>query len=94
MVDARVWLAWASALLLTASTTRNPLYGVVLLLVTLVVAAVCGREEEGSLPLSPLRFGLLAIPLGALFSALAVRLGDEVLRMCACMIMELCTHQK
>jgi energy-coupling factor transport system permease protein len=78
VVDARVWLLWALSLLWAASYTRNPLYGLLLLLTTVVVGAVCGREEEGPVPLSPLRFALVAIPLGALFSALAVRLGETV----------------
>jgi energy-coupling factor transport system permease protein len=79
VLDARVWLVWALSLLLTASYTRNPLYGVVLLWVTSVVGSVCGPErEEGTLPLSPLRFALVAIPLGAVFNAFAVRLGETV----------------
>ncbi len=80
MLDARVWLLWALSLLLIASYARNPLYGIVLLLTTLVVGSVCAPDREGPrMPLSPLRFALIAIPLAALFNALTVRLGETVL---------------
>ena len=38
MLDARVWLVWALTALVVASSTRNPLYIVILLLIALVAA--------------------------------------------------------
>lgn len=79
MLDARVWFLWAVTTLVTASSTRSPLYIIVLLLITTVVGAA--REAEGSrrAPLSPLRFAMVAVPLSALFNGLTVGLGDTTL---------------
>lgn len=78
MLDARVWLAWALTMLVAASSTRNPLYATLLLLIALVVRNTCApRNSRASFSL--LRFALVAIPLAALFNSLMARLGDTVL---------------
>jgi len=79
MLDARVWFAWALTTLVAASATRSPLYIIILLLTTMVVGATCATGEGQRAPLSPLRFGMIAVPLSTLFNGLTVNLGDTVL---------------
>ena len=79
MLDARTWLLWALTALVTASSTRNPLYLVLLLLVTTVVGVVCAPDQGQRVSLSPLRFVAVAVPLSALFNSLTVHIGDTVL---------------
>jgi energy-coupling factor transport system permease protein len=76
MLDARIWLLWALTMLVTASSTRNPLYIIILLLIATVVGGTCARGEGRRAPLSPLRFAVIAVPLSALFNALTVHFGD------------------
>ncbi|HET91706.1 MAG TPA: energy-coupling factor transporter transmembrane protein EcfT [Chloroflexi bacterium] len=83
MLDARVWLVWVLTTLVAASSARNPLYTVLLVLVTTVVGMVCA-SDDGPVGgpraiLSPLRFATIALPLSALFNALTVHVGDTVL---------------
>jgi len=79
MLDARVWVLWALTTLLAASSARNPLYAAVLLGVTTVVGTVCAADRAQRVPLSPLRFAALAIPLSALFNGLTAHIGDTVI---------------
>jgi energy-coupling factor transport system permease protein len=79
MADARAWLAWALTVLLAASYSRNPLYGVLLLLVTVWVHAACRTKKAPATPLAPLRFALVSVPLAALFNALASHVGTTIL---------------
>ena len=83
MLDARAWLVWVLTALFGASTVRNPLYSILLVLVTTVVGAVCiARDYHGPGQRSittPLRFAALAIPLSGLFNALTVHFGDTPL---------------
>lgn len=79
MVDAGAWLTWALTVLLAASYSRNPLYGILLLLVTVWVYAACAAEKEAAVPPAPLRFALVAMPLAALFNALSSHVGTTIL---------------
>jgi len=79
MLDVRSWLLWALTTLVVASSTRNPLYTLILLLVTMVVSVVCAPAQGGRASLSPLRFAAVAVPLAALFNGLTAHLGDTVL---------------
>lgn len=79
MLDPRVWLVWALTMLVTASSARNPLYVAILLLVAAVVGAICAVEDRQRAPLSPLHFGMIAVPLSALFNGFTVHFGDTVL---------------
>lgn len=79
MLDPRAWLLWAVTMLVTASTTRNPLYTAIMLLVAMVVGATCATDERQPAPLSPLQFGIMAVPLSALFNGLTVHFGETVL---------------
>lgn len=79
MLDARVWMLWALTTLVSASSTRNPLYVIVVLLIATVVGAVCATGEGRRAPLSPLRFAMISVPLSSLFNGLTVHFGDTVL---------------
>jgi len=79
MLDARAWLVWALTTLVVASSTRNPLYIVLLLLAVMVVGASCATDRGRGAVMSPLRFALVAVPLAALFNGLTAHLGDTVL---------------
>ena len=79
MLDARAWLLWSLTTLVAASSTRNPLYVVLLLLVTMVVGSVCAPDQGRRALTSPLRFAAVAVPLAALFNGLTAHLGDTVL---------------
>jgi energy-coupling factor transport system permease protein len=75
MLDVRAWLIWSLTVLVMVSSTRNPLYVVLLLLMVTITSTVCApdREQRG-LP-STLRFGLFAVPLAALFNGLTIHSG-------------------
>lgn len=79
MLDVRVWLLWALTTLVAASSTRNPLYVVLVLLVATVVSATCGSDREGSAALAPLRFAVVAVPAAALFNGLTAHVGETVI---------------
>ena len=79
MLDVRVWLLWALTALAAASSTRNPLYAVLLLLITAVVGVACAPVRDRRVLLSPLRFAAVAVPLAAMFNGLTAHLGDTVL---------------
>jgi len=87
VADARALLLWAVTVLLGASYSRNPLYSLLLLLMTLWVYDTAGAADVVSAstgsgrpsPLAPLRFALIAVPLGALFNALTSHFGATVL---------------
>jgi len=70
---------WALTALVAASSTRNPLYVILLLLVAMVVGVACAPIKGRRVPLSPLRFAAVAVPLAALFNGLTAHLGDTVL---------------
>jgi energy-coupling factor transport system permease protein len=79
MFDARAWLLWALTTLVVASSTRNPLYAVLLLLIVLIVGVACAPGWGRGAIVSPLRFLGVAVPLAALFHGLTAHLGDTVL---------------
>jgi energy-coupling factor transport system permease protein len=79
MLDVRAWLLWALTVLVAASSTRNPLYALLLLLVTAVVGIACTPVRDRRAILSLLRFAAVAIPLAALFNGLTAHLGGTVL---------------
>lgn len=79
MADARAWLVWALTVLLAASYRRNPLYGILLLLVTAWVHAACAAKKAAAAPLAPLQFAGIAVPLAALFNVFASPVGTTVL---------------
>jgi energy-coupling factor transport system permease protein len=79
MLDARAWLLWALTMLAVASSTRNPLYVLLLLLIAMAVGNVCAPDRGRGTVMSPLRFATVALPLSALFNGLTAHLGDTAL---------------
>jgi len=79
MIDTRVWLLWAVTILALASSIRNPLYVIILLLIVTVVGGACNPDRERGAIFLPLRFAATTIPLAALFNGLTVHLGDATL---------------
>jgi energy-coupling factor transport system permease protein len=81
MIHPLAWLIWLAAELIVLSATRNPLYMAFAIACTVAVL-LCLRGRVGdapTVPLSPLRFGLVVLPLAALFNALTVHMGRTVL---------------
>ena len=81
MIHPLAWLMWLAAELAVLSATRNPLYMAFAIACTVAVL-LCLRGRVGdapTVPLSPLRFGLVVLPLAALFNALTVHIGRTVL---------------
>jgi len=80
MTHRLAWVSWVGATLVVLSTTRNPLYlGLALACIAIVATRVSSESWAGPAPISPLRFGLVVIPLSALFNALTVHVGRTVL---------------
>jgi energy-coupling factor transport system permease protein len=75
------WLVWLLAAGVMLTVTRNPIYiGLVLLWVGIVLKGVAGEGQGmGASILSPLRFGIVVVPIAALFNALFVHAGETVL---------------
>lgn len=75
-----VWLTWTTTILLCVSLTRNPLYLVVVWLCVAIVHAAGGMGElaRGSAPF-PLWLSLTVVPLGAVFNALTVHVGEQII---------------
>lgn len=79
-LHAGAWLVWITAVILLLTATRNPWYlGLCLLWIGVthwaVLASGHALQSAGPL-LSPLRFGLLVIPVAALLNALFVHVGE------------------
>lgn len=79
VLDARIWLLWATTALIAASSARNPLYALLLLAITRVVHVQCTPVDNRNGLWIPLRLIAVVVPLTALFNLLTVRLGDTVL---------------
>ena len=76
--DARAWLIWVLAAAAVTVLGRNPLYVVILLLVSRIVDWTCSHaDSELELPLA--RVGVIILLFSALFAALFVHGGQTVL---------------
>lgn len=75
--DARAWVAWVLAAAVVAMVARNPLYTIIVLLASQVVAATCATIDGWDLPLW--RIGAVVVLLSTLFNALFVPVGATVL---------------
>lgn len=78
-LDPRVWLAWVVVAAAASSVTRNPLYLIVILLVIGVVGSACAAGGGSVVPISPVHFAAVVIPLTAIFNGLMVHGGETVL---------------
>jgi energy-coupling factor transport system permease protein len=83
MIHRLAWVAWVGGTLVVLSVTRNPFYLALALVCIAVVARVLRAETwTGQAPGAPLRFGMVVIPLSAVFNALTVHVGrNELLRL-------------
>jgi energy-coupling factor transport system permease protein len=81
LLHAGAWLCWLAAVLVLMTITRNPVY-LFLALAWIALVDVAARRVPApgrtDLPWSPLTFGLVAIPLAALFNGLTVHVGATV----------------
>jgi energy-coupling factor transport system permease protein len=80
MIHPAAWLAWLGAVVIILSLTRNPFY-LALTLAWIWLDSFVTRPagDAAPIPLSPLRFALVVVPLSALFNGLTVHFGDTVL---------------
>jgi energy-coupling factor transport system permease protein len=76
-LDARIWLLWVCSGMAAATTARNPLYSLIILLAAWAVQAQCALAGRRGLPLLPL--GVAVITLSALFNGLLTHFGATVL---------------
>ena len=77
--DARAWVVWVLAMAVVAMAVRNPLYTLILLLVSRLVANACAPRAQEGLRLPLWRVGLFVLLFSALFNALFVRAGETAL---------------
>lgn len=75
---ARTWVAWIAVVAILTMVIRNPLYTVLLFLVTRLVEAAFGRGDV-AVPLSLWRIGLVVLAFSVLYSGLFVHIGTTVL---------------
>lgn len=85
-IHALAWTAWLAATVVALSITRNPIYLALILLwiavVTLALSitqSITNTPAANLVPLSPLQFGMVVVPLTALFNGLNVHIGTNVL---------------
>ena len=87
MIHTYVWIIWLAAAIISLSSTRNPLYLILILLcLTIVNNALTSRTLQGNntntsakIPISPLRIAIMFVTLSALFNAAISHYGDTIL---------------
>ena len=87
MINTWVWIAWLVTALIALSSTRNPLYLILILLCLAIVNnAVSSSTHLGNdknsgarVPISPLRLLVMLVVLSALFNAAISHYGETVL---------------
>lgn len=74
------WIGWLCSALLVISSTRNPLYLLLVLLQLQIIFSLSQRRKEGEslAVISPLRFSLFVICMAAVFNALTSHIGQTV----------------
>ncbi len=77
-LDARSWVVWVAAAVITALAAHNPFYTLIVLAAAGAVGVVCARPDMG-LPLPLARIGLVILFFTTLFNALMVHVGATVL---------------
>jgi energy-coupling factor transport system permease protein len=75
------WIAWLAAALVFISSTRNPLYLVLILLALNIVFAIYndGADGESLAVVSPFRFSLFVITVSVLFNLITSHFGETIL---------------
>jgi energy-coupling factor transport system permease protein len=76
--NGRAWIAWIAIVAILTMVTRNPLYTMILFLVTRLVMVAFGREDL-VVPLSLWRIGVIMIGFSVLYNGLFVHVGTTVL---------------
>jgi energy-coupling factor transport system permease protein len=87
MINTWVWIAWLVTALIALSSTRNPLYLVLILLCLAIVNNAVSRSTHlgndkisgARVPISPLRISVMLVVLSALFNAAISHYGETVL---------------
>ncbi len=74
------WLGWMAGMLVVFSATRNPIYLCLALLVAFIILRVMRPlAQPAPMPVSPLTFGLIVIPLSVFVNGAFVHLGRHAL---------------
>lgn len=76
------WAAWIAAIVAILTLTRNPFYMALTLGVVALVRWRCAAptdDEQHTLALSPLRFGLIVVTTASLFNMAMVHVGTTVI---------------
>jgi energy-coupling factor transport system permease protein len=77
-VNAKPWVIWIGAAAILVMAARNPMYALIVLLVTVLMKATFGRpDREGDLPLW--RLAVVFLFISAAYNALFVHVGETVL---------------
>jgi len=87
VIHTYVWVIWLAAAIVSLSSTRNPLYLVLILLCLAIVNnSLASRIPQGNnpnasakFPISPLRIAIMLVGLSALFNAAISHYGDTIL---------------
>ncbi len=77
--DPRAWLVWVGVVAILALLTRNPLYLILLLLITRLVAYACQPRESGGWSLPFWRIAGIVLVFSTLFNVLLAHVGVTVL---------------
>ncbi len=75
----RTWLTWIGSIAVVALSTRNPLYLALILMIVQIVSMRTATAAGMQAPTWWLRFGLIVVPISALFNAVSVHFGDTLL---------------
>ena len=72
------WLSWLIAGLIIVSTTRNPLYLLLLILVLFIIQSILAKKES-HLPISTIKFSISVLFLSSVLNAFISRFGETIL---------------
>ena len=77
-INARSWMIWVVAATVVAMVARNPMYAMIVLLVSLLMMATFGRSNrDDAMPLR--RLAVIFLLVSATYNALFVHVGETVL---------------
>lgn len=87
MINTWTWFLWVTGVLVTLSSTRNPLYLILILLCLVVVdlsftkldRTNSGEEFLRIIPLSPLKIAILLVGFSAVFNVVISHFGETII---------------
>lgn len=80
LIHTYAWLVWLTAILVSLSVTRNPLYLILILLCIGIIYLSLDRNDlQPNLLISPLRFALIVVFITTLFNTLTSHFGETIL---------------